>query len=539
MDDSDGSSILDKLDSVVPAQLQKFDAFPKLPATYKQRSESRGFLTLFVGFLTFLLILNDIGEFIWGWPDYEFSVDATKDSYMSVNMDMVVQMPCQYLSVDLRDAVGDRLYLSKGFRRDGTTFDHSQATSLKEHAAALSARQAIAQSRKSRGLFGGIFGGGSKAPAYRPTYNNKPDSSSCRIYGSLNVKKVTANLHITTAGHGYTSHQHVDHTLMNLSHIINEFSFGPYFPDITQPLDYSYEIANDGFVAYQYYMHVVPTTYIAPRSAPLHTNQYSVTHYVKQLEVHSRPVPGIFFKFDLDPMRLTIHQRTTSFPQLLIRCVGVIGGIFVCMGYAIRITSRAVNVVSADPNDGTIAAEASGVRPGGLRAKWGGSQLHARKTSTARVVRQGNGWTVEGGESPYPTSPAPGSYLGTPSPYSSPYASSPALPPASPYLSSPGLPPAHGSVPPSPSPAQVGLGLGSPSVYSPAANGNGYPSRPSSMYGMPDRTPSGGHAYFPPTPNPANGNGNGFSPGHTNGAGQGSISGPPPARSRKDSGKDD
>ena len=30
---------------------------------------------------------------------------------------------------------------------------------------------------------------------------------------------------------------------MNLSHIINEFSFGPYFPDITQPLDYSYEVA--------------------------------------------------------------------------------------------------------------------------------------------------------------------------------------------------------------------------------------------------------------------------------------------------------
>lgn len=33
---------------------------------------------------------------------------------------------------------------------------------------------------------------------------------------------------------------------MNLSHIINEFSFGPYFPDITQPLDYSYEIAEQG-----------------------------------------------------------------------------------------------------------------------------------------------------------------------------------------------------------------------------------------------------------------------------------------------------
>lgn len=32
---------------------------------------------------------------------------------------------------------------------------------------------------------------------------------------------------------------------MNLSHVITEFSFGPYFPDITQPLDNSFELTND------------------------------------------------------------------------------------------------------------------------------------------------------------------------------------------------------------------------------------------------------------------------------------------------------
>jgi hypothetical protein len=32
---------------------------------------------------------------------------------------------------------------------------------------------------------------------------------------------------------------------MNLSHIITEFSFGPYIPDIVQPLDYSFETANE------------------------------------------------------------------------------------------------------------------------------------------------------------------------------------------------------------------------------------------------------------------------------------------------------
>jgi hypothetical protein len=125
---------------------------------------------------------------------------------------------------------------------------------------------------------------------------------------------------------------------MNLSHIINEFSFGPYFPDITQPLDYSYEVANDrtfplapslyraltnpfsAFIAYQYYIHVVPTTYIAPRSSPLHTHQYSVTHYTRVLD-HNSGTPGIFFKFELEPMRLSIHQRTTTFVQLVIRWV--------------------------------------------------------------------------------------------------------------------------------------------------------------------------------------------------------------------------
>lgn len=86
-------SLLDKLDDVVPG-FARFDAFPKLPSTYKARSESRGFLTLFVILLAFLLVLNDLAEYIWGWPDYEFSVDGQAKSYMNINVDMVVNTPC-------------------------------------------------------------------------------------------------------------------------------------------------------------------------------------------------------------------------------------------------------------------------------------------------------------------------------------------------------------------------------------------------------------------------------------------------------------
>ncbi|TFY77789.1 hypothetical protein EWM64_g6224, partial [Hericium alpestre] len=343
----ENESLLDKLDAMAPAPLKTFDAFPKLPASYKSRSESRGFLTVFVGLLALLLLLNDVGEFLWGWPDYEFTVDRDQSSYVDVNVDMVVNMPCRYLSVDLRDVVGDRLFLSKGFRRDGTLFDVGQATSLKEHADMLSAEQAVSQSRKNRGLFSFWR----RADKYKPTYNHEPDGSACRIFGSLQVKKVTANLHITTLGHGYASHVHVPHELMNMSHVITEFSFGPYFPEIIQPLDHSLEIANDPFVAYQYFLRVVPTTYIPPHTSPekgLLSNQYSVTHYTRVLE-HNRGTPGIFFKFEIEPVRLVVWQRTTTFIAFLIRCVGVIGGLFVCASWALRISVKAIDTIARPP----------------------------------------------------------------------------------------------------------------------------------------------------------------------------------------------
>lgn len=90
--------------------------------------------------------------------------------------------------------------------------------------------------------------------SYRPTYHKVDNGPACRIYGSVEVKKVTANLHITTLGHGYMSYEHTDHSreslrllaihsriVMNLTHIVHEFSFGPYFPAISQPLDMTIE----------------------------------------------------------------------------------------------------------------------------------------------------------------------------------------------------------------------------------------------------------------------------------------------------------
>jgi endoplasmic reticulum-Golgi intermediate compartment protein 2 len=93
---SESDSLLEKLDT---SKLKQFDAFPKLPSSYKTRSESRGILTLLVALAAFVLLLNDVSEWVWGWPDYEFGVSRDNAAYMDVNVDMIVNMPCQCKAV--------------------------------------------------------------------------------------------------------------------------------------------------------------------------------------------------------------------------------------------------------------------------------------------------------------------------------------------------------------------------------------------------------------------------------------------------------
>lgn len=64
------------------------------------------------------------------------------------------------------------------------------------------------------------------------------------------------------------------------------------------------------FHIFQYFISVVSTTYIDASRRLLDTNQYSVTDMSRETQ-HGRGVPGIFFKYDIEPMKLTIQERTS------------------------------------------------------------------------------------------------------------------------------------------------------------------------------------------------------------------------------------
>ncbi|CAE6442269.1 unnamed protein product [Rhizoctonia solani] len=363
------SSIMDATEP--PTGVRQFDAFPKVRSNYKTRTTGGGLMTMLVALISFLLILNDLGDYLWGWREYEFTVDNNLATIMYVNVDLIVNMPCHFLSVDLRDAAGDRLFLTDehgGFRRDGTLFDVGQAHALQDAKVSASPQEVVSASKRSqRGLFSSFKK--PKEATFRPTYNHIPDASACRVYGTVAVKKVTANLHITTLGHGYRSGEHTDHNLMNLTHVISEFSFGPFIPDISQPLDYSFEVTHEHFTAFQYFITVVPTTYQVPGQDPLHTNQYSVTHYTRTIE-HGRGTPGIFFKFDIDPLAIAISQKTTSFREFIVRVIGVVGGVWVCAGWTVKVGSKAAKVVTGEEDEGIAEVQKSS-----RKSRWNGGEI--------------------------------------------------------------------------------------------------------------------------------------------------------------------
>ncbi|KAF8992352.1 hypothetical protein BDQ17DRAFT_1546488 [Cyathus striatus] len=274
----------------------------------------------------------------------------------NINFDMMVNMPCRYLSVDMRDEIGDTgLMLNGGFRRDGRKFDVGEAITLKEHAQALSASQALSQSRKSTGPL------------------------------PLQQTKLQAHLHA----------QRRLRLVQNLRSIDGQAHHGK----------------------------------------STHHDAGSRARQLRARRAQSRT-----------PSRVEDGE-------LFIRVVGVVGGVFVCVEYGLRVSRKAVKVVSGkDKSEGLVAAQTSGARVG-LRAKWAGGELRSRGKAGGACA-PGSPW--------YDT----GLGAGTPSPYAgypgTAQMQSPYLPSPSMFASQMGMP-AFGPAPGSFSP-NVNLGSGTPGM---------------------------------------------------------------------------
>jgi hypothetical protein len=96
-------------------------------------------------------------------------------------------------------------------------------------------------------------------------------------------------------------------------------------------------------------MSVVPTVYtvasssIASPSHTIFTNQYAVTE--EEAKISEQMVPGIFFKYDIEPILLTVEEGRDGFLTFVVKVVNVVSGVLVAGHWGFTISEWLVEVL--------------------------------------------------------------------------------------------------------------------------------------------------------------------------------------------------
>lgn len=309
-------------------------------------------------FFSLIFAWAELAQWWTGYETHNFSVEKGVAHQMQINMDIVVRMQCDDVHVNVQDASGDRILAGSRLQRDKTSW--SQWVDGKGvHRLGRDAEGHINTGEGWKTLlhddgFGeehvhDIVRAGKKRArwAKTPKLKRGTKADSCRIYGSLDVNKVQGDFHITARGHGYVELgdlKHLDHDKFDFSHIISELSYGPFYPSLVNPLDGTVnEVApGQAFHKFQYYLSVVPTVY-SHGSSVVPTNQYAVTEQSKAIDEHT--IPGIFFKYDIEPIMLVVNESRHSFLSFLLRITNVVSGVLVACHWGFTITEWARDVI--------------------------------------------------------------------------------------------------------------------------------------------------------------------------------------------------
>ena len=377
-----------------PQNLTNIPLLAKTKPNYTSATARGGQWTLAIIILCTCLTFSELRTWWVGTETHHFSVERGVGHELQLNLDIVVAMPCRDLHVNVQDAAMDRIIAGDLLTKEDTNFEvwtDPRRSRLRKQKGIYHGLHAGDRQRKKAeeedSHVGHVLGHmrenkGRKFPK-SPRIQRQMKIDSCRIYGSLEGNKVQGDFHITARGHGYMEfgmQAHLDHGTFNFSHHVNELSFGPHYPNLLNPLDKTSDTTEAHFMRYQYYLSIVPTIFtkrrvstqsgsLDPAAIPqpptldmmpntkrdkdgivrhvpnpnsgvdsnsIFTNQYAATSQSR--EVPANTVPGIFFKYDIEPILLIVSERRTSFLALLVRLVNVVSGVLVGGGWMFQLT---------------------------------------------------------------------------------------------------------------------------------------------------------------------------------------------------------
>uniref|UniRef100_A0A7N1A355 Endoplasmic reticulum-Golgi intermediate compartment protein 3 n=2 Tax=Kalanchoe fedtschenkoi TaxID=63787 RepID=A0A7N1A355_KALFE len=358
------------------SKLRNLDAYPKINEDFYSRTLSGGVITIASSLIMLLLFISELRLYLHAVTETKLIVDTSRGEHLKINFDITFPaLACSMISVDAMDISGEQHLdvrhdiiknrldphgnviaarkdgigspkIENPLQKHGGRLEHNEtycgscygADTADDHCCNTCEDVREAYKKKGWALSDPDSIDQCKREGFLQRIKEE-DGEGCNLYGFLEVNKVAGNFHFAPGKSFQQSNIHV-HDIktfqkdsFNISHKINKLSFGDDFPGVMNPLDGVQWTQHTSSAMYQYFIKVVPTVYTDVSEHTIQSNQFSVTEHFTGSEVGLfRAVPGVFFIYDLSPIKVTFTEQHISFLHFLTNVCAIVGGIFTVSG---------------------------------------------------------------------------------------------------------------------------------------------------------------------------------------------------------------
>lgn len=357
-------------------KMKNLDVYPKINEDFHRRTLTGGIITIVSSVAMFLLFVSELRLFFHPITETKLVVDTSRGETFRIYFDITFPaLPCSMMSVDAMDISGQQHLdvkhdiVKKRIDAHGNVIETRQdgmgspkiENPLQSHGGRLQHNETYcgscygaetssddccnscdeireAYGKKGWGISDPDLFDQCKREGFVQRIKDE-EGEGCSIYGFLEVNKVGGNFHFAPGKSFQQSNMHVHDVLafhkdsFNMSHTIHKLAFGEYFPTVVNPLDGANWVQSTSQGMYQYFIKMVPTVYSNIDGHTVYTNQFSVTEHLKaDNSGRFQFLPGVFFYYDLSPIKVTSTEQYVPFLHFLTNVCAIIGGIFTVSG---------------------------------------------------------------------------------------------------------------------------------------------------------------------------------------------------------------
>lgn len=347
--------------------IRKLDAYPKTLEDFRVKTVTGATVTIASCILASILFLSELSYYLTPQVSQQLLVDVSKGERLRINFDLSFpHLTCPSLAVDSIDVSGlqsinilhdiykikldangqpiddakkddslDKSKQTKAILGSSTTvkptLDPNRCESC--YGAESPSRKCCNTCDEVKEAYHGkgwALNDLSSIVQCRREGLGEQSKEGCKIYGFVEVARVSGNLHIAPGRSFDSDHRHV-HDLtglggnFNTSHIINHLSF---VTDDPSHLDGSKHIAQQAMASFRYYIKVVSSIYVHLNGTTVPKSDFAVTiHESSSADGEGGP-PGVYFVYEFAPMMVKYTEHDRPFLHFLTSVCAIIGGVF-------------------------------------------------------------------------------------------------------------------------------------------------------------------------------------------------------------------